>query len=368
MAVYNVKFYDISPAGAGFPNNSGAFVYLGPGTPTGDAAIEDNGTGIAGQTLEGATVGEDATANVTVNGLTSTGTDVQASKAWEVTDSVTGLTFVVVQFHVVTGDASGQYTLSEQPLVPGRSYTALQSDNSPDAEAGDPVFTYANYVCIGPGAMIACRDGLKPVEAIARGDLVKLRGGGHAPVHWCASRTVCFSGKAFQGRPVLLPRGCLGPGLPARDLILSPQHRIEVQQEGRGHVLIPDKSFDCLPGIRIMRGRRSVRYHALLTRAHSVIYADALPVETLLPAGYARKLMPAAQRISLAQALMGLAGTCTAAAPVLSVAQGRRLLSEGRFRLSGPGPARPGGGVRSLPREGPGLMPGQRLAAAPQRS
>ncbi len=119
--------------------------WSGPSTAVGSAVITDNEAGIEGLTLDGDDGGgETATANVTVGGSNSSGANVESEEMWTLRDTVTGEEFQVATFHVLSGGASGYYTLSEVPLVAGRNYEVLEFDSSPNAAAGDIAFTYSD--------------------------------------------------------------------------------------------------------------------------------------------------------------------------------------------------------------------------------
>ncbi len=147
MPTYNVQFYDLNPSGV-IPTGTGStFEWNGPADYDGTATIVDNEGGGGDQYLDDdSNGGEQATGNATVGGLTSTNVTMDAELVWTVTDNVTGATFQVIQFQVEAGDAQGFYTMSEVPLIAGRSYTVNDYDSNPDASSGDIAFTYADYV------------------------------------------------------------------------------------------------------------------------------------------------------------------------------------------------------------------------------
>ncbi|MEP3846266.1 MAG: Hint domain-containing protein [Paracoccaceae bacterium] len=147
MAVYaELLFYTVNPSLV-FSSTVGGFGnWTGASAPDGNATIFDNESGIEGQTLDDDSGGaETATADVYAPGGTSNGTTVDAEAVWTVRDTITNEIFEVVQFEVETGGAGGLYTLSEIPLVAGRSYETLDYDSDPNATAGDPVFSYLDY-------------------------------------------------------------------------------------------------------------------------------------------------------------------------------------------------------------------------------
>lgn len=147
MATYSVSFYLANPAGILTTGTGSTFVWTGPSTAAGSATIFDPESGIQGITLDDdSRGGERATADVTLPGSSSTGSDVDAELVWTITDTVTGRTFEVVQFQVEDGAASGFYTLSEVPLIAGRTYTVNDFDSNADVTRGDIAFSSEDYI------------------------------------------------------------------------------------------------------------------------------------------------------------------------------------------------------------------------------
>ncbi|SEL16852.1 Ca2+-binding protein, RTX toxin-related [Roseivivax marinus] len=145
MPTYTLRFYAFQPTNLMGASGS-SFVWTGPADYNGIATITDNEAGAGGLTLDDDSAGgETATASVSVPGGTSTSTTVDAEIVWTLRDTVTGREFQVAQFDVESGGATGQYTLSEAPLIQGRTYQVVQRDTNPDVNAGSPVFTYADY-------------------------------------------------------------------------------------------------------------------------------------------------------------------------------------------------------------------------------
>lgn len=147
MTIYsNILFYTPDPDTV-FGTGIGSFAnWSGASAPDGNATIFDDETSVEGYSLDGdGAGGETATANIYTPGGTSSGTSVDARAAWTLRDTVTNEVFEVVRLDVETGGASGLYTLSETPLVAGRSYQTLAYSNDPDITAGDPTFSYFDY-------------------------------------------------------------------------------------------------------------------------------------------------------------------------------------------------------------------------------
>lgn len=164
MATYTIGFYDLDPAGV-IPTGIGStFTWTASDVQVGSATITDNESGIQEQTLDDDSAGgESATANVTINGNTSTGTTVDAELVWTVRDTVTGDEFQIIEFDVENGAAAGDYVMSELPLVTGRTYEILNYDSNPNAAAGDIAFSYADYVA--PARVVDGTDGDDVIDA-----------------------------------------------------------------------------------------------------------------------------------------------------------------------------------------------------------
>lgn len=148
MPTYTVGLYNQNPSGIFATSIGATFNWSGPSNTTGTATITDNEPGIQGFTLDDDNNGgETATADVTIGGNSSIGSNVDAELAWTIRDTVTGEVFDVVQLQVENGAASGFYTLSERPLIPGRSYEVVAYDSNPNVlTPGDPAFNITNYV------------------------------------------------------------------------------------------------------------------------------------------------------------------------------------------------------------------------------
>ncbi|MCB1354994.1 MAG: Hint domain-containing protein [Maritimibacter sp.] len=86
----------------------------------------------------------------------------------------------------------------------------------------------AKVNCFTAGTLIATPRGATAIEALAPGDVVLTRDNGAQEIRWVGQRQL--SGPALRVdrdlHPVLIRAGSLGPGVPERDLQLSPNHRV----------------------------------------------------------------------------------------------------------------------------------------------
>lgn len=142
MAVYDVTFYDFDPNSI-FGNAGSTITFTGSLNRSGTAAITETSSGADGAALTDDQQNETATADVTINGNTSVASNVDAETVWTVQDTTTGEIFQIALFDVEDGSASGNYTLSEQPLVSGHTYEVLSRDMN--SSASEQPFSYADY-------------------------------------------------------------------------------------------------------------------------------------------------------------------------------------------------------------------------------
>ncbi|MFN3936951.1 MAG: Hint domain-containing protein [Gemmobacter sp.] len=184
-------------------------------------------------------------------------------------------------------------------------------------------------VCFAAGTRLLTPAGEVPVEDIRPGDLLVTLDEGPQPVLWASRSSHSWPAMPEAAKPVVIPAGALAQGCPARDLIVSPQHRILV---GQPEILVPALALIGRGGIRRMHGKRTVDYHHVLLPRHSIVLADQAPAESLYPGRVAlRQLGPkrAAQIRRLFPALRRDPDTGYGphARPVLRPAEARRVLA-----------------------------------------
>jgi hypothetical protein len=137
-------------------------------------------------------------------------------------------------------------------------------------------------VCFGKGTLIATLRGGVPVERLAVGDRVEVLRSSHSePVVWLGYRTVDCARHPEPRKvwPVRITAGAFGPGRPARNLWLSPDHAVFVND-----VLIPVKYLINGASIAQVPRKTMTYYHVELLR-HSVLLAEGLPTESYLDTG-----------------------------------------------------------------------------------
>ncbi|MDJ0628422.1 MAG: Hint domain-containing protein [Rhodobacter sp.] len=183
----------------------------------------------------------------------------------------------------VTDDGSGNAVLTfpEGEAVTLQGIAPAQMTGPQMAAMGIPCFT--------PGTMILTANGEVPVEDLKIGDMVATRDHGHQPIRYISTEEICGPRIPDNHLPILIPAGSLGFGLPERNLFVSGQHRMLLDWRGArqlydtAEVLAPAKALVQLPGVRVKRDVRNVRYMHIVFDRHEVIFAEGAPTESFYP-------------------------------------------------------------------------------------
>ena len=164
-------------------------------------------------------------------------------------------------------------------------HTASQFRLIPDGHGGTDVVS--NVACFAAGTRILTGGGEVAVEALRIGDLVATVNSGRlARIAWIGHTVIDLSRHPQPDRvtPVRIEADAIAPGMPHRDLLLSPDHAVHL--DGRllpAHLLIngtsirrepPQARFEC----------RIAYFHIELDR-HAILLADGLPAESYLYTG-----------------------------------------------------------------------------------
>jgi hypothetical protein len=139
--------------------------------------------------------------------------------------------------------------------------------------------------CFAAGTRILTPDGEVAVEDIVPGqEVLTAREGSEtvAEVIWVGHRTIDLARHAMpeKVRPVRILAGAFGPGLPERDLRVSPDHALYID----GH-LIEAKTLVNGVTVIVEKSTRYVTYHHIELARHDVVLAEGLPAETYLESG-----------------------------------------------------------------------------------
>lgn len=138
----------------------------------------------------------------------------------------------------------------------------------------------SNAPCFLAGTRILTARGEVAVEALGVGETV-ITMDGDQPVLWIGNRTIDprLHRRPEQVQPVCIAAGALGEDVPRRDLWVSPDHALLIDD-----VLVPAQLL--LNGLNIRQGALArLRYYHVELRRHAVLFAENAPAESYLETG-----------------------------------------------------------------------------------
>lgn len=157
--------------------------------------------------------------------------------------------------------------------------------------------------CFTPGTLIATPRGEMRVEDLQVGDRVITRDNGIQDIRWIGARDVTGQELADGAHlnPILIRQGALGNGLPERDLMVSPNHRVLVANDKTAlyfedrEVLVAAKHLTGLEGIDRVTVS-GVTYIHFMFAQHEVVLSDGAWTESFQPGDSSLKGIGNAQR------------------------------------------------------------------------
>ncbi len=218
------------------------------------------------------------TSDVTIDGnFFAAGTTINT--AYDLLNSASG--HKVTSFHF-GGDGYQQGPVdglvSTVPLQPGVSYT-FDSERTSHQQNN----LYTDYVaCFTTGTLIETDGGSVPIEQLRTGDRVLTADHGFQKVKWIMNQTVPAIGNLA---PVVLPKGSVGN---RRDLVLSPQHRVLIDNAttellfDQGGVFMSAKQL-VAAGLGYSKPGGMVTYYHMVFERHEIVFSEGTPTESFFP-------------------------------------------------------------------------------------
>ena len=168
---------------------------------------------------------------------------------------------------------------------PGAVLTSVAGSAQDNQVLDDP----STPPCFTTGTLIQTPRGPRAVETLLIGDLVTTLDHGPQPLRWIGRASISAAGLAADpsNRPIRIARGALGDGLPRRDLLVSPQHRIMLRSRvaermfGEAEVLVPARALLDLPGVGVDPAPTGVEYWHFSLPGHQIVQAEGAPAESL---------------------------------------------------------------------------------------
>lgn len=162
--------------------------------------------------------------------------------------------------------------------------------------------------CFTPQTEIATASGLVAVADLRPGDRVITRDDGLQVVQWIGRRSFGWRALALLPmlRPVQIRAGALGPGLPQRDMIVSPNHRFlnaYPEQGESGERIIAARDLAGRDGIERL-SVTSVDYVQILFDRHQLLLGEGCWSESYRPTAASLAVQPEEAFVELS-ALLG---------------------------------------------------------------
>lgn len=160
--------------------------------------------------------------------------------------------------------------------------------------------------CFTPGTLIATPKGEVPVEHLKAGDRVITRDNGIQEIRWTGQKALGWKDLAANPhlKPVLIRQGSLGNGLPERDMMVSPNHRMLVANDRTAlyfdehEVLVSAKHLAAANGIQSIDSIGTTYIHFMFDR-HEVVLGNGAWTESFQPGDMTLKGMGNAQRTEI---------------------------------------------------------------------
>lgn len=266
--------------------NGGEFYAYGNFSHTSSSGSLNFGTGGGTIVLGNAGTYEVIKPSQVVNGFTNS-SDVLDDQGLEFS--------AVTKYTIATGTTAGQQTITVFASTGNFVFTTTGTSFAvgsytpttgplqltADSTGGTDVTVLA---CFLTGVMIATPGGERPVESLSVGDLVSVIEHGRCisrPVTWIGSRTVRLEADAtIDAYPVRVRAGAFADNLPHRDLLVTSEHCIHVD-----NVLVPVRMLVNGDSIVVDTSIAHFTYFHIELEQHAILVAEGLQTESYLDTG-----------------------------------------------------------------------------------
>ena len=157
--------------------------------------------------------------------------------------------------------------------------------------------------CFTPGTTIATPKGERLVEELREGDRIITRDNGIQEIRWVGRKDMAGTQlvKNPHLKPILIKAGALGNGLPERDMVVSPNHRVLVASDltqlyfEEREVLAAAKHLVGSDGVHELDVMQTSYIHFMFDR-HEVVLSNGCWTESFQPGDYSLKGIGNSQR------------------------------------------------------------------------
>ncbi len=211
-------------------------------------------------------------------------------------------------------------------------YDPGNSENGTITFSDNTTATFTNIEnivpCFTPGSLVATPGGRVAVEELKLGDLVLTRDNGPQEVRWIGKKFINVGtlDQSAHLQPILIRKDSIAPNVPDRDMHVSPQHRMLIENSatqlllGEAEVLAKAKHMTHKPGISRARAEDGVTYIHIMFDHHEIIRVDNAWTESFQPGD----MIAGAQADGVYDELLELF-------PELSTRRGRAVYDVARF-------------------------------------
>ncbi|WP_323035201.1 Hint domain-containing protein [Pararhodobacter sp.] len=206
-----------------------------------------------------------------------------------------------------SGEAAPVVTITHETHGTG-SHGATSKSGYVDFPDGNRLTfdTIEEIICFAAGTLIDTDHGPIPVEDLTPGDRVLTRDHGYQPLIWTGRRDLSAAEIAACPRaaPIRIVKGAMGGGLPRRDLIVSPRHRMLVSglntdlMFGEREVLVTAEDLLGLAGVTRLPSA-GISYTHVMCDAHQIIRAEGAWTESFQPSDVVLGALDATTRAEL---------------------------------------------------------------------
>jgi len=146
----------------------------------------------------------------------------------------------------------------------------------PDGHGGTDI---SIVPCFCAGTRIRTPSGQAAVETLKIGDLVQDIDGRAVPIRWIGTRVIASRfGDPLRVLPIRIQAGALGENIPARDLLVSPDHAMFLD----GKLIQAGALVNFSSITREANIPETFTYYHIETAEHSLILAEDAPAETFI--------------------------------------------------------------------------------------
>lgn len=188
--------------------------------------------------------------------------------------------FGTLSLNSADGTFSYSFTETEVAANGGNQILTMQISGRDFFDVTDTDTVNINITCFGRGTQITTPKGETAVEALAIGDMIRTADGRVVAVKWVARQILYPSKMGLRSDPVRISAGALGCDLPTRDLTVTGDHGMVIDDMViNASALVNGANIKWVPGAEM--GHGFTVYH-IETQDHDVILANGAPSETFV--------------------------------------------------------------------------------------